>query len=170
MRFKDKVAIVTGSSRGIGKVIAIAFAREGADIVVAARSVTESKSSLSGTINATAEEIRALGRRALTVKTDVGVNSDVESMVAKTIEEFGRIDILVNNAWNFENFKMVLLNDFTPEMVDAQINTFKGVLNCCRAVLPQMRKQQFGRIININQCWCQNQDALVAGVFGLEGG
>ena len=151
MRFKDKVAIVTGSSRGVGKTIAIAFAREGADLVLAARTVAEDDAPARrpGTIGTTAEEVRALGRRALAVKTDVGVRSEVEEMVKKTIEEFGQIDILVNAAWNV-TWTLEPLDDLMrPEVADATVETFRGVLNCIRAVLPQMRSQKYGRIINI---------------------
>ena len=151
MRFKDKVVIATGSSRGIGKAIAIAFAREGADLVLAARSVEEpvDRYRLPGTISATAEEVRALGRRALAVKTDVSVPSDAEEMAKKAVEEFGRIDVLVNCA-AFTNLTPTPFHEMTAEECDVQIDTtFKGVLNCCRAVVPRMISQRAGRIINI---------------------
>lgn len=151
MRFKDKVVIVTGASRGVGKTIAIAFAREGADLVLAARTVSPDAAPATrpGTIMATAEEIRALGRRALAVKTDVGVRGEVEEMVKKTTEEFGRVDILVNAAWNVWFTTEILSDLMTPEITDATIDTFRGILNCFRAVLPHMRSQKYGRIVNI---------------------
>jgi citronellol/citronellal dehydrogenase len=92
-----KVAIVTGASRGIGKCVALALAKQGADIVVAARS-TESRELLPGTIFDTVAEIEALGRRALAVRTNVRDVDAVESMVERAASEMGRIDILVNNA------------------------------------------------------------------------
>ncbi|MHC4379716.1 MAG: SDR family oxidoreductase [Planctomycetota bacterium] len=92
-----QVALITGASRGIGKVIALALAEAGADIVVAAKS-EQSRDSLPGSIHETAEEVRALGRRALAVKTNVRKVEEVEAMVAAAIAEFGRIDILLNNA------------------------------------------------------------------------
>ena len=151
MRFQDKVAIVTGSSRGIGKAIAIALAREGADLVLAARSVEEpvDRFRLPGTLRATADEIRALGRRVLVVKTDVSVRADVEEMARKAIEEFGRTDMLVNNA-AVTNVALGASLDMTPEECDLQIDSnFKGTLNWCRAVAPHMVSQHYGRIINI---------------------
>ena len=151
MKFKDKVVIVTGASRGVGKTIAIAFAREGADLVLAARTVSEDAAPATrpGTIMATAEEVRALGRRALAIKTDVGVRSEVEAMVGKTIEEFGRVDILVNVAWNVWFTAEALSDLMTPELSEATVGTFSGILNCFRAVLPHMRSQKYGRIISI---------------------
>ncbi len=151
MRFQDKVAIVTGSSRGIGKAIAIALAREGADLVLAARSVEEpvDRFRLPGTLRATVDEIRALGRRVLVVKTDVSVRADVEEMARKAIEEFGRTDMLVNNA-AVTNVALTASLDMTPEECDLQIDSnFKGTLNWCRAVVPHMVSQHYGRIINI---------------------
>lgn len=92
-----QVAIVTGASRGIGKALALAFAGAGADVVVAAKS-EKGRDKLPGSIHETAEEIRALGRRALAVRTDLRSEADVEAMVAAAAAEFGRIDLLINNA------------------------------------------------------------------------
>ncbi len=91
-RFKltDRVAIVTGAGKGIGRGIALAFAEAGADIVCAARTEAD--------IEAAAEDVRARGRRALAVRTDVVVTADLEQLVDATLNEFGRIDVLVNNA------------------------------------------------------------------------
>ena len=96
MKLKDKVAIITGASRGLGKAFALGFAKEGANIVIAARTEVEGK--LPGTIYGTANEIRTLGRQALPVRCDVTSEESVQEMVKKTLKEFGRIDILVNNA------------------------------------------------------------------------
>ena len=141
MRFKGKIAIVTGSSRGIGKAIALGFAQEGADVVLAARTMEA--------LRINAEEIRALGRRALPVKTDISVPSDAEEMAQKAIREFGRIDVLVNNA-AYTEMSLKPFHETNPQDWDGEINTtLKGTLNCCKAVLPQMMKQQSGRIINV---------------------
>ena len=96
MKLEGKVAIITGASRGLGKAFALDFAREGADIVVAARTGTEGK--LPGTIHQTAEEVRALGARVLPVRCDVTRQESVDETIQKAFQTFGRVDILVNNA------------------------------------------------------------------------
>ena len=95
---KGKVAIVTGASRGIGKAIALGYAREGATVVVAARSETAPSERLPGSIHETVEQIEALGGRALAVRCDVTDEASVNAMVEQTLAEFGRVDVLVNNA------------------------------------------------------------------------
>jgi len=92
-----RVAIITGASRGIGQALAVRLAREGADIVVAAKTETES-AKLPGTIHETAELVRREGRRALPVKADVRNEEEIAAMVQQAAAEFGRIDILINNA------------------------------------------------------------------------
>src|SRR4030043_1216482 len=87
---KDKVAIVTGGSRGIGRAIALGFAEAGADVAVASRTSADLEKGV--------KEIEAKGRRALAVQTNSAVKSEVDNMVAKTLDKFGTIDILVNNA------------------------------------------------------------------------
>lgn len=141
MRFQGKVAIVTGSSTGIGEAIALAFGQEGADVVLAARTIEKLRSH--------AERIRGLGGRALPVKTDISLLGDAEEMASKAIQEFGRIDILVNNA-AYTELALKPFHETNPQDWDGEINTtLRGTLNCCRAVLPQMTKQKSGRIINI---------------------
>lgn len=146
MRLEGKVAIVTGASRGLGKAFALDFAKEGADIVVAARTETEGK--IPGTINQTADEVKALGRRALPVKCDVANEESVNALVQKSLEEFGKIDVLVNNAgvawWPpitetpSKRFELVL-----------RVNLI-GAFLCVKAVLPGMIEQKKGSIINIS--------------------
>src|ERR1700675_4513468 len=92
-----RVAVVTGASRGIGKALAIRLAQEGADVVVAAKS-EQSTDKLPGSIHETADEVKALGRRALAIPTDVRSEDAVGSMIDRTIKELGRVDILINNA------------------------------------------------------------------------
>ena len=92
-----KVAIVTGSSRGIGKAIALGLAEAGAVVVVAARSETE-RPGIPGTIHATAAEIEARGGRALPIRCNVRVEEDIRSLAQQTLDALGRIDVLVNNA------------------------------------------------------------------------
>ena len=98
MKLEGKVAIVTGASRGIGKAIAIGFAKEGASIIVAARTEIEKDKNLPGTIHQTAQEIAGLGGKALPIRCDVTDEASVMSMVERSLSEFSRIDILVNNA------------------------------------------------------------------------
>jgi len=156
MNLKGKVAIVTGASRGIGKDIALGFSREGAHIVVVARSEIEKDNGLPGTIYKTAEEVQAAGRRALAIKCDVTNESNVNEMTKKIVEEFGRIDILVNNA--AVAFYYPLLE--TPlkrwELV-LRVNLV-GPFLCSRAVLPQMIKQGGGSIINISSLAANEKD------------
>jgi 3-oxoacyl-[acyl-carrier protein] reductase len=152
MKLRDRVAIVTGASRGMGREIALALAREGADLVLAARTLTDDQVVLEtrpGSISAVAEEVEGIGRRALAVRTDVSVSADVDNLVATTLSEFGRLDILVNSAWSVV-FRSDPLDDLMrSEVSDATIGTFKGIVDLTRAVLPHMREAGFGRIINI---------------------
>jgi citronellol/citronellal dehydrogenase len=94
---QGRVAIITGSSRGIGREFALRLAKEGADVVVTGKSDTDSPE-LPGTIHSVAREVEALGRRALPLRVNVRDEDDVTHMVERTMEEFGRIDILINNA------------------------------------------------------------------------
>src|SRR5919201_6999736 len=98
MELAGAVALVTGASRGVGRAIAIALAAAGADVACAARATDASPLKLPGTIDGTAREARTRGGRAFAVPTDLSRPAEVEAMVARTIEHFGRVDILVNNA------------------------------------------------------------------------
>ena len=173
MRFKDKVAVVTGASRGMGKEIALALAQEGADLVLAARTVSEDEVALEtrpGTISAVAKEIEEMGRRALPVKTDVSVRSDVERLIQAAIDEFGQIDILVNCAWNV-TFKPDPLDDLMrSDVADATIGTFKGIVDITRAVLPHMRSRKYGKIINITSIGGKNKVMNAPVYAGLKAG
>ena len=148
MKLAGKVAIVTGSSRGIGKDIALAFAAEGANIVVAARSEQVSDPRLPGTIYETAQAVEALGRHALAVKTDVTDEEQIAAMVQRTVDTFGRIDILVNNAAVLVPRGIL---DLPTRHLDLHYRVnLKGPILCIRAVLPTMQKQGQGWLINIS--------------------
>ena len=145
-KLNGKVAIVTGASRGIGKAIAIDFAKEGAIVVVAARTEKEQEK-LPGTIYATAQEIQAEGGKALALKCNVGEEQSVQEMVNKTLKEFGTIDILVNNAalGYYVPFQEIPVRHFDLLF---RINV-KGPFLCTQAVLPKMIEQKRGNIVNI---------------------
>src|SRR5262252_633459 len=98
MELRDRVALVTGASRGVGRAVAVALAQAGVDVACAARATDDAPLKLPGTIDATVREIEAAGRRALAIPTNLALEADVERMVRRTIEHFGRIDILINNA------------------------------------------------------------------------
>src|SRR5262245_5031165 len=144
---KGRVAIVTGASRGIGRAIALGLAREGCDVVIAAKS-TESTQKLPGSIYTVAAEVEALGVRALPIQVDVRDADQIERMAAKTLEMFGRIDLLVNNAGAL-HWAGIL--DTPPKRFDLVmgVNTRAAFL-CSRAVLPAMIRQGGGHIINLS--------------------
>jgi dehydrogenase/reductase SDR family protein 4 len=136
---KGKVAIVTGGSRGIGKAIALGFAEAGADVVVASRTMPD--------LEKVAHEIEVLGRRALAAQTNIAVKSEVDNMVAKTLEKFGTIDILVNNA---AINVMRPLVDLREDGWDKVMNVdLKGYFLCSQAAAKVMIGKQSGNIINI---------------------
>ena len=160
MRFQGKVAIVTGASRGIGKAVALALAQEGAQVVVAAR--TEEAGRIPGTIHQTAREVEALGGKVLAVRTDVSDEASVDEMVRQTLEAFGRIDILVNNA-------AVAFYSTVAEMpvrrwdLVTRVN-LRGPFLCSRAVLAQMMEQRSGSIVNLSSVAADPQGLTYVGI------
>ncbi len=144
MRFAGKVAFITGGSRGVGKNIALALAREGCDIVVAAKTSTPNPK-LPGTIHDAAKEVEALGRRALAVQLDVRNDESVERGCKTALDHFGRVDFLVNNAGALH---------WRP-MTEAPMNKFdlvmgvnaRGAYACTLHLLPAMIQQKFGHIL-----------------------
>jgi|DewCreStandDraft_2_1066082.scaffolds.fasta_scaffold00165_14 NAD(P)-dependent dehydrogenase (short-subunit alcohol dehydrogenase family) len=140
MLLKDKVAVVTGAGRGIGRAIALAFAREGADLVLAARSVDK--------LNEVAGEITGMGRQALVVPTDVSSEESVANLRDRTLEHFGRVDILVNNSG--VGGPSAPLWEISPADWDETFAVnVRGVYLCCRAFLPAMVARRSGVIVNI---------------------
>ncbi len=140
MKLRDKVAIVTGGGRGIGRATALALAREGAAVVLAARSAAE--------IESVAREMRELEARAVPVVTDVACEDDIGRLVQRSLEAFGRIDILVNNAGIGLPLRDVVdlgLDEWNRVL---QIN-LTGPFLCAKAVLPTMIRQRTGKIVNI---------------------
>ncbi|MBW1931089.1 MAG: 3-oxoacyl-ACP reductase FabG [Deltaproteobacteria bacterium] len=135
----NKVAVVTGAGRGLGKEMAMALADVGADIVLAARSVKE--------IEKVAEEIRGLGRKALAVPTDVSKLDEVEKMATATLDEFGKVDILVNNAGTLIERNFL---DYTEDEWENIFSTnMTSMFYCTRALGRHMVEQKSGKIINM---------------------
>jgi NAD(P)-dependent dehydrogenase (short-subunit alcohol dehydrogenase family) len=140
MRLKDKVAIVTGGGQGIGKAIALAFAAEGARVVVAARNLAN--------LEKTVAEIAAKGGSAKAIQTDVTREAEIKRMVAETVNKFGKIDILVNNSG---------IGGVTCPVMDLKLEDWMEVLNidltgsmlCSKHVLKRMVPRKSGVIINI---------------------
>jgi 3-oxoacyl-[acyl-carrier protein] reductase len=136
-----KIALVTGAARGIGRAIAMDLASQGADVVVNYRLRPDAAEDV-------AEQIRSMGRRALVQKADVADQDQVETMIDRTIEEWGSVDILVHNAALHKGGRVqkIGLEDW-----DLVIHTtLRGAYNCCRSVVPHMVKKGWGRIINIS--------------------
>jgi citronellol/citronellal dehydrogenase len=142
--FAGKVAFVTGASRGVGKAIALALARNGCDIVIAAKTV-EANPRIPGTIGDTAREVEALGRRALPLALDIRDDAAVERSVKEALDKLGRVDFLVNNAGAL----------FWQSLADTPLKKFdlvmdvnaRGAFSCTHHVLPAMRAQKFGHVL-----------------------
>ena len=139
MLVKDKVAIITGGARGIGKEIALAFAREGADICICD---VEEKS-----LEEAVKELKSLGREAIGLRVDVTNLSQVEEMVQKVLDKFSKIDILINNAGITRDNLLLRMKE---QEWDAVLNVnLKGTFNCTKTVSKVMVKQRSGRIVSI---------------------
>lgn len=161
-KLDGKVAIVTGASRGIGKAVAIGFAREGARVAVAARSEEQQKEGLPGTIYETAREIQAAGSKALAIKTNVMEEGEVEAMVQKVLAEWGRIDILVNNAGVAAPVPFVQMTARRWNLVIG-VNLL-GAFLCAKSVVPTMIKQKSGSILNTTSAAAAKRIRSVTGI------
>ncbi len=144
MRLENKVAIITGSARGMGRVFALRFAKEGARLTIC--DVLDCAP--------LAEEIKAIGGEVLALKIDVASEKDTAEMAKKTVERFGRIDILVNNAAVIGGIEVKDFVKPVEQLVAADWDRMlavnvKGLFLCCKAVIPYMKKQGGGKIINI---------------------
>ena len=141
MKLEGRVAIVTGASTGIGLAIAETYAREGAKVVLTARSADRLERASQG--------IAESGGVSIAISADVSQEDDVQRLVDGTIERFGGIDVLVNNA--ALNHPPIDIADFEPELWRSIIEVnLTGSYLCCRAVLPRMVSQKSGKIINIS--------------------
>jgi len=144
---EGKTALITGAGRGIGQAIALAYAREGANLSLAARSVAE--------LEETAAECRKFGAEVLITPTDVTDVGQVERLAAATIERYSTIDILVNNAGIGGPVGVLEDNDLDAWIDTIQINLI-GLYLCCRAVVPVMKRQNSGRIVNLSGAGAAN--------------
>ncbi len=150
MRLKDKVALVTGGARGIGRSIAMLFAKEGADIVIWDVNMQEAEK--------TCADIEGLGRKAMASQVDVTKYAEVEESLNKILDKFAKVDILVNNAGITKD---ALLLRMSEADWDAVINVnLKGTFNCTKAASKAMIKQRLGKIVNI---------ASIIGIIGNAG-
>jgi citronellol/citronellal dehydrogenase len=143
-RLEGRVAVVTGSSRGIGRVMALGLAAEGAAVVVTGKS-EQSTEKLPGSIHSVAEEITAAGGRAIAVRLDVRKEDEVAAMVERSVEELGSLDILVNNAgalW----WKPVLETPLKRYDLMWEVNV-RGAFTCAQQALPHMIRNGFGHIV-----------------------
>jgi 3-oxoacyl-[acyl-carrier protein] reductase len=143
VRLRDKTAVVTGSSRGIGKAVALRFAREGADVVVNCvrnRDLAE----------AVAKEVRALGRKAVVVQASVAVATEARRLVEEAIAAFGRVDILVSNAGIV--IDKPFLESTDEDWRAAMETNLQGFFNVARAVVPHMIERRYGRILATTSC------------------
>jgi NAD(P)-dependent dehydrogenase (short-subunit alcohol dehydrogenase family) len=138
---EDKVAIVTGGAKGMGRGIALKFASEGCDVAVSDIDIENAQK--------VAAEIKALGRRSLAINADISSSVQVHDLVERTISEFGKIDILVNNAGGVAGSKGGDIETATEEDWDRVLNVnLKGAFLACKAVVSYMKKQRYGKIIN----------------------
>lgn len=148
MRLKNKKALVTGGGRGLGRAIALAFAREGADVAIAEIDMASAEKVVT--------EVKSIGRRSMATKTDISNKKEIQEMVQAVVREFGNIDILVNNA----GISMVARSeDLSEQDWDKAFNiNLKALFFCSQAVCKEMVKQKGGKIINI---------ASIYGLFGV---
>jgi len=165
MRLEDKVTLIFGGGRGLGRATAFLFASEGADIAVAARTKKE--------VDAVAKEVKTLGRRATAIKADATKPADVQAAVDKTIQTYGKIDILVNSQGDWL-IKPTL--ETTEEDWDHVVDTnLKSVYLTCKSVLPHMIERKSGHIFNIGSAsglWYPGGDIITiykASKMGLAG-
>jgi NAD(P)-dependent dehydrogenase (short-subunit alcohol dehydrogenase family) len=151
LKLDDKVAIITGAGRGLGRAMAIKFAEAGADIVAASRTQKQ--------LEETAAEVTKTGRKCVIIPTDVTSSQQVNALAEATIKEFGKIDILINNAGGGDDSLGKRLEEITDAEWRRGLDTnLTSQFYGCRAVIPQMVKQGRGKIIN------------VASGYGLRGG
>jgi NAD(P)-dependent dehydrogenase (short-subunit alcohol dehydrogenase family) len=142
MKLQGKVAIVTGAGKGLGRGIASCLAEEGANLAVCSRTLSE--------VESLAEEVKAIGRKAMAAKVDVTEPQEVKQFVDSVAKTFGRIDILVNNVGAARKARAGIVDLDDNDWDNSYRVNLKSTVDMCRSVVPQMRAQRSGRIINIS--------------------
>ena len=159
MLLSNRVAIITGGARGIGRGIALKFAEEGCSIVIADVLVKEA-----GKI---VEEISQKGGKAIFAQCDVSKSRQVNDMMDQTINRFGKVDILVNNAGIGAGIKSI--SDISEEEWDRLLGiNLKGAFLCCKAVVPHMKEKRYGKIINISSCAADRTSCSTYSLFFVQ--
>ena len=165
MRFKDKVVLITGSSKGLGKAIALEFAKEGANVIINYHS---DKDGAQGVL----DNIKSLGVQSDIIKADVSNPEEVNNMIKSVVKKFGKLDILINNSGIIKDARITSMSkESWDEVISVNLT---GVYNCTKAVGQVMEKQKSGKIINISSIVAQtgsigasNYAASKAGVIGF---
>jgi 3-oxoacyl-[acyl-carrier protein] reductase len=159
-RFEGKVALITGAGQGMGQQLAFDLAKEKAYVVIT--DIDQAS------LDATEEQLKAMGCHCLSLLCDVSDCDQMESAIAKTVESFGRLDILVNNAGLLTS---ATIEGTSNELIDNTLAiNIKGVLYAIRAVTPHMKKQQYGRIINVASITGKNGDNSTTFAYGASKG
>lgn len=151
MKLKDKKAVITGAGRGIGRAVAIAFAKEGADVAINYHSNDTAA-------NEVVEIINGMGQKAIAVKTDISNYNDAHAMIDRIVDELGGVDILVNNAGISQPAMLLKMEESSWDKI---VNIhLKGTFNCTQAAGRYMKEKKYGKIINL---------ISTAGIFGTVG-
>lgn len=161
----NRVAVVTGSTRGIGKAIAYSLSKEGARVTICARNIDE-------LITAARSLTTSTGAEILTVRADLSKKKDIQMMVNKTVDKFGRIDILVNNTGGPPS--RLFLETSEEDWIHTVESLLLSVINCCKAAIPHMKANKWGRIINMTSFAAKQpvermilSNTVRAGILGL---
>lgn len=170
MLLEGRAAIVTGAASGMGRAIAIKFASEGCDVAVVDINIQGA--------NETVNEVTKLGRKGLAIQADITKSSQIQAMAEKVVKEFGKVDILINNAGTLfdiadhdKNSIELIPEEQWDRIVDINL---KGCFLCCKYVVPYMKEKRYGKIVNFSSLGaihppavCPHYNAAKAGVLGL---
>jgi NAD(P)-dependent dehydrogenase (short-subunit alcohol dehydrogenase family) len=164
MLLEKRVAVITGSANGMGKAMALRFAREGCDVAVVDIQLDGAQK--------VAEEIKSIGRKAVAIKADISKSKEIKSMIEESAQAFGKIDILVNNAGAAGGGNLETSDEDEWDRVLAL--NLKGAFIACKAAVPYMKKQRYGKIINVSSMGAVRPSVSVlayhsakAGILGL---